>query len=293
MNIINHFRKIIKNIKYRRLVNLINEKNNRGQIINQIILSNIYKINLLNRTDLPKITDTGFSIYSQTDEDGILLYIFSLIGIHKKNFVEIGISQDLESNCSNLAINFGWHGLFIDGNSNSINSAHHFFNNNPSTRLFPPKVLNAWITKDNIDRIITNAGFIGEIDLLSIDIDGMDFWIWKSIKSINPRVVVIEANSKLGLKSISVPYQENWRYNPDLYPHYHGASLPALIKLGREKEYRLIGTNMYGYNAFFVRSDIGKNIFPTVSVKQCRTHPTRGNDTKIYDKIKNLPFVKI
>ncbi len=274
-------------------MNSLDRKSNIEQTVNQLILTNIYKKNLSRKKSLLSINEVGFSIYSQTDEDGILLYIFSLIGIHKKQFVEIGLGRNLECNCSNLAINFGWYGLFIDGDKETIKFAEYYFNNNSKTKLFPPKLSYAWVTKDNINGIIKDAGFSGEIDLLSIDIDGMDFWVWKAITCINPRVVVIEANAKFGLRSITVPYDQNWTYKSEQYPHYHGASLPAIVKLGKQKGYRLVGTNRYGYNAFFVRNDIGNKLLPAVTVASCRKHPTRENDKKIFAEIQNLPFVKI
>lgn len=293
MIITNIIEKILTYIRLKRLKSEIEKRNQQISSVNQVILSSIYKSNYNQKLPLPNLSEVGYKIHSQTDEDGIILYIFSLIGIMKKLYVEIGISGNLEGNCTNLAINFGWHGLFIDGDKDNTNMIQLFLDNNPSTRLFPPKVINRWITKENIDKTIVNAGFKGEIDLLSIDIDGMDYWIWNAIKSINPRVVIIEANAKLGLHSITIPYTSNWHYSPEQYPHYHGASLPALIKLGKKKGYRLIGTNLYGFNAFFIRNDIGRKIFPTVSVNDCRVHPTRENDSKIFSKIQKLPFIKI
>jgi hypothetical protein len=242
---------------------------------------------------LPNLTDVGFRVHSQTDEDGIILFLFSVIGTANKKFVEIGTGNCVECNCANLAINFGWHGLFIDGDNMSIAEGIRFYDNHPNTRIFPPKFLSTIVDRDNVNEVIANAGFHDEIDLLSIDIDGMDYWIWDAIKSVNPRVVVIEANGKFGMRSITVPYVSNWVYNEKAHPHYHGASLPALTKLANKKGYRLIGTNRFGYNAFYLRADIARDLLPVVSVESCRTHPTRENDASIFQAISHLPYYEV
>jgi len=231
---------------------------------------------------LPKLADVGFRVYSQTDEDGIILFLFSVIGTANKIFVEIGAGDGIECNCANLAINFGWHGMFIDGNEENSASGIQFYASHLDTRIFPPKFVSAMVNRDNINDIIGNAGFRGEIDFLSIDIDGMDYWIWEAIDCVNPRVVLVEANGKFGMRSITVPYDANWIYDQHVHPHYHGASLSAFTKLANKKGYRLVGTNRFGYNAFYVRNNVAQDVLPAVTVESCRTHPTRKNDERIF-----------
>lgn len=259
----------------------------------QVLLSMQYRNILAQKMPLPKLADVGFRVYSQTDEDGIILFLFSVIGATNKIFVEIGTGNGVECNCANLAINFGWHGLFIDGDSKAIASGIKFYGSHPDTKIFPPKFLSAMVNSDDINDLISNAGFCGEIDFLSIDIDGMDYWIWETINCVNPRVVVVEANGKFGMRSITVPYDDKWVYDANATPHYHGASLTAFTKLANKKGYRLVGTNRFGYNAFYIRNDIAKEILPAVSVESCRTHPTRENDKKIFQKISHLPFIEV
>jgi hypothetical protein len=256
-------------------------------------LSLQYRTLLAQQAPLPKLLDVGFRVYSQTDEDGIILFLFSVIGTTNKIFVEIGTGNCTECNCANLAINLGWHGLFVDGNVNDIAAGVRFYNSNPDTKIFPPKLISAMVDRDNINDVIGNAGFSGDIDFLSIDIDGMDYWVWEAIDCVNPRVVVVEANGKFGMRSITVPYNVKWVYKPHLHPHYHSASLPAFTKLAKRKGYRLVGTNRFGFNAFYVRDDIGQEILPAVTIESCRTHPTRKNDERIFDKISHLPYVEI
>lgn len=259
----------------------------------QVSLSIQYKQLLNQNLKLPQLNEVGFRIFSQNDEDGIILFIFSIIGCTNKLFVEIGTGDGGECNCANLAVNFGWHGLFIDGDEAAVNRGSERYSSNPDTRVYPPVFISALVDCDNINEIITDAGFEGDIDFLSIDIDGMDYWVWEAIDCIKPRVVAAEVNAKFGTRSITVPYSANWQYDSKIYPHYHGASLPALNKLAKKKNYRLIGANRFGFNAFFLRNDIARDVFPEVSVESCRTHFVRKFDDKIFSGIKHLEYVEI
>lgn len=192
-----------------------------------------------------------------------------------------------------FSINFGWHGLFIDGSEQNAAAATKFYSAHPNTRVFPPKIMAAMVRRENVNELLQGAGFAGEVDLVSIDIDGMDYWIWEALEVVNPRLLVIEANCKFGRRSITVPYDPKFIYNPAESPHYNGASLTALTKLGRQKGYRLVGTNRFGFNAFFVRHDVAPELLPEVTVESCRTHPIRVDDEVIFQKISHLPFINI
>lgn len=259
----------------------------------QLWLSLRYRELLQSDLPLPKLTDVGFRVHSQCDEDGIILFLFSVLGTASRLFVEIGAGDGIECNCANLAINFGWHGLFVDGDAEHVAHGTGFYERHPDTRLFPPVFVTGMVTKDNVNGVLSDAGFKGEIDLLSIDIDGMDYWIWEAVECVDPRVVVIEANAKLGMRSIAVPYDPGWTYDADAHPHYHGASLPAMVNLAHGKGYRLVGTNRFGFNAFFVKDDIAADVLPAVTIESCRMHPTRQNDERCFEKISHLPYVGI
>jgi hypothetical protein len=262
-----------------------------GQV-GQVALTQFYQDLARRGQPLPGLGDVGFRVRSQCDEDGILLYLFAIAGTHSKSFVEIGTGDASECNCANLAINRGWHGLFIDGDPAAIESGRAFYRAHPDTRLFPPVFAASLVTAENINEIIPGNGFSGEVDLLSIDIDGMDYWIWNAIRCIEPRVVVVEANGKLGDRSITVPYDPGWTYDLS-HPHYHGASLPAFVKLAKSKGYRLVGANRFGFNAFFVRNDVAAAAIPAVTVDSCRRHPTRLNDETFFAAIRNLPWIAV
>ena len=120
----------------------------------------------------------------------------------------------------------------------------------PDTFWRPPTILHAWVDAETINDRISENGFTGEIDLLSLDMDGVDFWIWKAITCVNPRVVVLEFNDCIPADvSVAVPYDRSFMVS-DEKPGYLNASLAAWVKLGREKGYRLVGINRNAVNAF-------------------------------------------
>jgi hypothetical protein len=219
--------------------------------------------------------DVGFRCFSQTDEDGILLYLLSLTNMVTRKAVEVCAGNGVESNTANLIINHGYHALLLDGNARDVEEGRSFYRNNRNTRIWPPQYVQGWVTRDNINTILTENHFQGEIDVLSLDMDGVDYWIWKELTAVSPRVVVLEYQDAWGDEAaLTVPYSESFqavRFNG--YPDYAGATLPAFVKLGRSKGYRLVGCNQYGYNAFFLRDDVGANMFPEVSAASCLTHP--------------------
>jgi len=225
----------------------------------------------------PYLDSFGYKVYSQNDEDGIINEIFKRIGMTNKTFVEFGVQDGLESNGHFLLFK-GWRGLWIDGCEESIKKLKEYFFEPISTKQLT--VIKAFITIDNINDLINGNGFDGEIDLLSIDIDGNDYWIWQAIKCIQPRVVVIEYNAKF-----PPPCEWIMEYDPnhiwDLSDKY-GASLKSLELLGDKLGYRLVGTNICGVNSFFVKKELAKDLFPEP--------PTAENLYHKWDVVKNMGF---
>jgi hypothetical protein len=219
--------------------------------------------------------DVEFRNYSQNGEDGILWYVFSVIGTTTKTCVEMCAGSGQECNTSNLIINHGWTGLLFDGDERRVLRGKEFFGSHPDTFIFPPRFIHSWITAENADALISDNGYRGDIDLLSLDLDGVDYWIWDAIKTVSPRVVIAEVQAIWGSeKSVTVPY------SPDFHAEffkgfgiYSGASLPAFVKLAQKKGYRLIGCQRYGFNAIFLRNDVGRSVFPEVSASECFHHP--------------------
>jgi hypothetical protein len=263
------------------------------------MLQMMYRDMVRSGKEMPRLEDVGFKVHSQTNEDGILLYIFSVIGAHGRSCVEICAGNGVECNSANLIINHGWTALLVDGNEQCVAGGTEFYRKHRSTYVYPPTFLRAWITRDNVNDIIGEHGFRGEVDLLSIDLDGVDYWIWDAITVIEPRVVVVEYQDIIGPeRALTVPYQDDfdaWIHPlTNGIPNFFGASLPAFAKLARRKGYRLVGCNRLGYNAFFVRNGHGDQYLPEIPVAECFKHPKvlRGMKER-FPTVKDHPWVEV
>ena len=221
---------------------------------------NVTKPILLDKKNNFNINKFGIKIYSQNNEDGIILYIFKHIGIKTKKFVEIGVENGTECNTTNLLKNFNWKGIQIEGSKKLYNDAKIQLKKILEKKRNNLKLLNIFVTKKNINQILKkNCG--KEIDLLSVDVDGNDFWIWKAINCVKPRLVIIEYNSFFGSNiSATIKYNSKFSWDHRNNKSYYGASLKALEKLGKQKKYILVGVDKNGVNAFFVRNDLAKYI---------------------------------
>jgi hypothetical protein len=193
----------------------------------------------------------GFKAYSQSVEDGMIAEVFRRIGTSSKRFIEFGVEDGRECN-SILLLLSGWTGAWIDGSKSNVESAQQLYCD------YPIEVLNEFVTIENADALMTRLAAGKEPDLLSIDIDSNDYWVWDAITSIHPRLVIVEYNATLppSLRK-SVAHDPNLHWNGT---NYFGASLGALQALGEKKGYSLVGCSPAGVNAFFVRNDlVGSN----------------------------------
>ena len=209
-------------------------------------------------------------VYSQHGEDGILQCIFAEIGVTNRRFVEFGMGDGRECNTAYLSLHCGWHGLLMDGNAERAAAARAFYERMLGSGQKAVTVAHAWVTAENINELLSNNGATGEIDLLSIDMDGIDYWVWRAVDAVQPRVVVIEYSAVFGgERAVTVPCDprfSRWEKHPSGL--YAGASLTALARLGQAKGYRLVGCNRHGVNAFFVRDDLATGALPAVPPKQ-------------------------
>jgi len=248
---------------------------------------------------LPRLHEVGFQAYSQTDEDGILLFIFSVIGTADKKCAELCAGDGMECNTANLIINQGWSGLLFDGNPELVRQGKEFYQTNKATFVYPPNFICSWITKGNVNALLAENGFAGEIDLLSLDMDGVDYWIWEAIEAISPRVVVAEYQDIIGPdKALTVPYADDFNAGKypttDGMPNFCGASLLALTKLAKRKGYRLVGCNRSGFNAFFIKNNIGEKEIPEIAVADCFKHPKVLWGMKHrWPTVKDCPWVEV
>jgi hypothetical protein len=197
-----------------------------------------------------------FRAFSQWGEDGIIQALLSTIPTAslRKVFVEFGVENYTESNTRFLLVNDNWSGLVIDGSEQNVD----YIRQDPIYWQHNLKAECRFITRDNINELIKGNGISGDIGLLSVDIDGNDYWVWERINCITPAIVITEYNARFGPdRAVTVPYAEDFqRAKAHQSMIYYGASLKALTQLANRKGYALIGCNSAGNNAFFVRRDL-------------------------------------
>ncbi len=219
-----------------------------------MLLGGLHSARVASIAEAASMDEIEFRVYSQWGEDGILDYLTSRIAIPNKAFVEFGVQDYTEANTRFLLKRRNWSGLVIDSDPANIRQIRK----DPISEMYDLTSVAATITAENINGLLAVNGIQGDIGLLSIDIDGNDYWVWKAINVVSPRVVVCEYNSVFGNDhAITVPYDPRFeRISAHHSKLYFGASLPALRDLADEKGYVFVGCNTSGVNAFFVREDV-------------------------------------
>ena len=234
----------------------------------------------LEDADLPptyELLAERFRYRSQNEEDGLLLALFKRIGTTDRRCVEIGCGLN-GGNSGFLVQECGWTGLMVDADRHKIATIKTRFAGHAVTAV------KHRVTREDVNRLLSTYGFTGEIDLLSVDVDGVDFWLWEAVTICSPRVVVIEYNWLFGPeRAVTVPYDAEFAKAAQQQRSYRGASLAALVHLGRRKGYRLVATERV--NAFFLRNDIAASI-PTVETARAYRAPKEiGGSPDVFDKI--------
>ncbi|HEU4687370.1 MAG TPA: hypothetical protein VFS23_03360, partial [Vicinamibacterales bacterium] len=185
----------------------------------------------------------------------------------------------------------GWSGLMVDGHEGHMVQVG---------RRFPTvKAVAAWVTRENINDLITSNECGGEVDLFSLDLDGCDYWIWEAMTACSPRIVILEYNSMFGPdRAVTIPYDPKF----DRHRHhtaYYGASLAALTRLSARKGYRLVAVEPNGVNAFFLRNDLAPHIpacEPARAYRLLEKYDVlmqQGNDVDRYIKQSGLALVEV
>jgi len=245
----------------------------------------------------PNIRDAGFRVYSQSEEDGIILYVLSMIGFKTRRVVEICCGAGEECMATNLILNHGFDGFLFDGSEDNIRCADAFFRSKRDCLLYPPTLAAAWVTAENVNDLLSKSGCAGEVDLFSLDIDGNDYWVWDAITTINPRLFVVETHNVIPAdKSLVIEYRPDFCYlkQTGAARMYLGASLLAMVKLCRRRGYRLIGGHRHGFNAFFLREDEGQKFFPEVSIESVHdNHWSRWNQETNWPLVKDMPWKQV
>jgi hypothetical protein len=206
-----------------------------------------------NLTGISSLGGVEFRVSSQWGEDGILDWLIERLEVPTHSFVEFGVEDYREANTRFLLENRNWRGLIIDGSRENIEQIKResiSWRHDLTAKC-------AFVTRENINEVIRCSGFGGEIGLLSIDIDGNDYWVWERIEAVNPIICVCEYNAVLGdVSPIAVPYDCDFVRTRKHYSNlYFGASIAALRLLAAKKGYQFVGTNSAGVNGFFVRND--------------------------------------
>jgi hypothetical protein len=242
---------------------------------------------------LPSYKAMGLRVFSEYEEDGILLLLLGAGGIKTKRFVDIGAGDCVTgSNTANLAVNLGFDGLFIDGDAQRIEAGRSFYQQHPDTAFYPPEFCHAMVKRETINDLLRGRGYTGEIDVLSIDIDGNDYWVWEALEAVSPRIVVVETHIEFGLRPIVVPYDPNYVY-PGVHPDYHGASPVAMAKLARKLGYRLVAATRFGFNTFYLRNDLAAELVPEIPVEEVVSHRRSKERGQVFEAVASMPYIEV
>ena len=207
-----------------------------------------------------------FRVFSQNGEDGVIQFLLSRVGVENKLFVEFGVGDYSEANTRFLALHDRWSGQVLEGNARDVTRLKR----DPTFWRYDITAVSAFITKENIDDLLAANGMTDEIGLLSIDVDGNDYWIFEAISVVRPAILIIEYNHRFGPdRAVTVPYDPEFTLDRAHHSHiYYGASLRALCLLADRKGYAFVGCESFGVNAFFVRRDLMTGGVREVSVEE-------------------------
>jgi len=218
------------------------------------------------------LQDVEFKVTSQWGEDGIIDWLIERANIPAAShtFIEFGVENYRESNTRFLLQNRNWRGFILDGGSSMVDTtiADGLYSK------FSLAAKQAFITRENINELLAGSGLGRELGLLSVDLDGNDYWIWEAIDVVSPIICVCEYNAVFGdIHPISVPYDPKFYLTSAHYSHlYWGASIMAMRSLAQKKGYRFVGTTLAGNDAFFVREDFADKFVDT-SLRQIKARP--------------------
>jgi hypothetical protein len=256
--------------KYYYETNLLYNHDFPNDRIQQIIIQNQWRESFNISKETLKLPAVAFKVFSGNGQDGILLYLLTILGVEHHTIIDIGCGNGIGGNSANLIINHGFDGLLIDGDRASIERGTHFYSKLGLLYNNPPHFVNALLNKENVDSIISSWSYKNEVevDVLSIDIDSIDLYILDAISCILPRIIVLEFNNAWSpTDSKSVPYGGAFTREWVDGLLYGGASLAAFNKILKAKGYRLIGCDSSGFDAYFILE--GETFFPEVSVQSC------------------------
>ena len=244
---------------------------------------------------IKNLSEIEFQVFSQWGEDGIIDWLINKFPNIPKSFLEIGTQDYKESNTRFLLINKNWDGFLIEGDDNEVKKIK-------SQRIYWKHKLtikSEFVTKENINSVVKKLNVPKKIGLLSLDIDGVDYWVLKKLSVLEPSIIICEYNSLYGLnKPITVPYKTDFDRSKEHYSNlYYGASIQAFIELMKSKQYFLLGTNSAGNNAFFMKNKFLKEANKAIVEKKIFTSKFRESTNKngnltFLDKKESLKLIQ-
>jgi hypothetical protein len=260
---------LIKKIVHQLQAELLTRLDNVEQatLANRFLLGSIAARQLreqVRNNDIKTLQEAEFQVFSQFGDDDIIQYLVEKLKPLPEIFIEFGVESYKEANTRFLLMHNNWRGLIIDGDADLMAAVRR----SDLCWRYDLTAVGAFITRENINDIFVKNGFTGEIGLLSIDIDGNDYWVWQAIHVVNPVIIVAEYNSVFGAEqAVSIPYKPDFQRHRAHYSGlYWGASLPAFCHLAEQKGYDFVGCNSAGNNAYFIRKD--RNPLPPLSARE-------------------------
>jgi hypothetical protein len=233
----------------------------------------IHQIRAMGRLD--RLADAEFRVFSQFGDDGIIQYLVHYLDVAPQSFVEFGVESYAEANTRFLLVNDNWRGLVMDASAEYMTQVQYedIYWKHELTAVA------AFIDRDNINALLAEHGFSGELGLLSVDIDGNDYWVLQRIES-RPVIIVAEYNSLFGARAaVSIPYSPSfYRTRAHHSNLYWGCSLAALCHVTAQKGYAFVGSNSAGNNAYFVRRDCLRDLRPLTAEEgyvECKYRESR------------------
>ena len=202
---------------------------------------------------IDNLSEVEFQVFSQFGDDGIIQYLIQKLPIKNKTFIEFGVEDYRESNTRFLLVNNYWSGMVMDGDVENVRQIKSGLMHN----FYDIRARQCFITKENINQVLEAEGFDPEVGILSIDIDGNDYWVWKEINVIKPSVIICEYNSLFGYEeAVTIPYRPDFIRGKSTPLNFYGISLQAACLIARERGYFFIGCNSAGNNAYFIHESL-------------------------------------
>jgi len=242
------------------------------------------------------LDQVGFSRFSEFEEDGHLLYLLTLAGSTSKAVVEISSQDGRVCMATNLIVHHRWRGFLFDGDPVFVREGRRFFAGHPATRSAPPVMRAEWFTRDNVNHVLAAAGMPDEVDVLSLDIDGNDLYLWSAMKT-RPRILICEFNNAVPSDlALTIPYRPGFSFAalPADQAMFRSASLAAFVAVGRRKGYRLVGMNALGFNAIFLRDDVLAAEMPEIPASTLDADPAAADvRRRWWPRLSQLPWIEV